>query len=158
METSVAPARAKTSRRTLLAGAAWSVPVIAAAAAAPQVAASGETIPKQELIVSAYGIYNRNDGGSVGPLVWEGGHIAAWNYPHSGIVSYVVTLTFTGGGSTSTTTVMFGSATIPPRSWFTFPQKVLVEKPVPAGTYVVTMTVTASDGAAPPAYSAPLTV
>ena len=41
MNDSAAPARAKTSRRTLLAGAAWSVPVIAAAVAAPQVAASG---------------------------------------------------------------------------------------------------------------------
>lgn len=38
----IAPQPGKPSRRTVLVGAAWSVPVIAAAAAAPQVAASGE--------------------------------------------------------------------------------------------------------------------
>lgn len=41
MNDSVAPARGVPSRRTVLAGAAWSVPVIAVAAAAPQAAASG---------------------------------------------------------------------------------------------------------------------
>lgn len=46
----VAPQPGKPSRRTVLVGAAWSVPVIAAAAAAPQVAASGD--PKGSLRIN----------------------------------------------------------------------------------------------------------
>lgn len=58
MNESVAPVRGMPSRRTVLAGAAWSVPVIALAAAAPQAAASGKEflLSNRDLALKPHGL------------------------------------------------------------------------------------------------------
>lgn len=152
-------ARPEISRRRVISGIAWSVPVIAAVSATPAFAASGsgggttpQPLPSQaveELSVSCFSAWNESEGGKRGPIGWAGGQIGWWNGGGgvaSGVISWVVTLTTPSG---ATSTIVTGASTITRGDH----GKIELKKqkwgtaPLEAGTYTITLTVTGAAGA-----------
>jgi hypothetical protein len=134
-------------RRTLLKAGAWAAPVLVLTTAAPAMAASIEPVPVAQLTVSSYSLSNLTNGGTPGPLLWNGGQIA-WSSPGSGqpttaSVSYTVVLSAPGGQSitlatSATNLTKYGSFEVPAIPWGT--------KPLASGAYTVTLTAIGSDG------------
>lgn len=117
MNDPVAPARGEPSRRTVLVGAAWSVPVIAAAAAAPQVAASDEDY---EFAPANPGLWTYNGPGLQANITLRGIGDLAQDIP----VSVTVILSLGDPGTTTsltkTITVPKGNGQASPTTYFTF--------------------------------------
>lgn len=144
----VAPIASKNvDRRTLLKAGAWAAPVLVLTTAAPAMAASVSSVPVAQLSVQSYSLSNLTNGGSPGPLLWNGGQIA-WTSPGSGqpttaSVSYTVTLSGPGGlsvtlATSATNLTKYGSFEVPAIQWGT--------KPLASGSYTVTLTAIGSDG------------
>ncbi|MCW5951394.1 MAG: hypothetical protein KIT69_03975 [Propionibacteriaceae bacterium] len=117
MNDPVAPARGKPSRRIVLVGAAWSVPVIVAATAAPQAAASDNDY---EYVPASPGLWTYNGPGLQANITLRGTGNLAQDTP----VSVTVLLSPAGPGTTASLTTIItvpkGPGQASPTTYFTF--------------------------------------
>ena len=141
-------------RRQLLRAGVWAAPVLVLATPGPAMAAAqsitpasgGPNVPASATAVDAYSIYNLNAGGTPGPIGWAGGHIGYWNPVNSiavATLSYVVLVTRPDG---QTMTVESGMCNVVSGQSFRISEREIVQKPLTAGTYTLTLSVTGSGG------------
>lgn len=137
-------------RRQLLRAGAWAAPVIVLATAAPAAAntslnttptTGNANVDAAALAVNAYGLYDLNAGGSHGPLGWAGGQVGYWNAVNGvSVATFTWTVLLTRPDMT-TTTVASGVANVAAGDSLTIPQQDVAQKPMMAGTYTLTLTV-----------------